>query len=176
MTPLANLYRDHDNAAADYLEFRQWVEAQAAKAAAARATDVDKEAIRGCLAEMRKAHKIKDPAREAQADANLHILIYEASHNFVVLHVMRALGELLRDNVFFNRDHLYRRAGVREKLLAQHLEIGDAVIGGDPARAEAAAAAHIQFVSRTVEEIKRDNERLECSMSRVRRSDFLAQQ
>jgi GntR family transcriptional repressor for pyruvate dehydrogenase complex len=176
MAPLANLYREHDNAAADYLEFRQWVEAQAAKAAAARATELDKNAIRGCLAEMRKAHKIKDPAREAQADANLHILIYEASHNFVVLHVMRALGELLRDNVFFNRDHLYRRAGVREKLLEQHLEIGDAVIAGDPERAETAAATHIQFVSRTVEEIKRDNERLECSMSRVRRSDFLAQQ
>ncbi len=174
MAPLANLYRDHHNAAADYLEFRQWVEAQAARAAAERATEVDKAAIRDCLAEMRKAHKATDSALEAQADVNLHILVYEASHNFIVLHVMRALSELLRNNVFFNREHLYGRSGVREKLLSQHTEIGEAVITGDPERAEAAAAAHIQFVFGTVEEIQRDDKRLACSISRVGRSDFLA--
>ncbi|HEX2839669.1 FCD domain-containing protein [Hyphomicrobium sp.] len=175
MTPLANLYRDHKNAAGDYLEFRQWVEAQAAQAAAERATEVDKAAIRACLADMRKAHKSKDSAQEAQADVNLHIRIYEASHNFIVLHVMRALSELLRDNVFFNREHLYGRAGVREKLLAQHVEIGEAVIAGDPERAEKAAATHIQFVFGTVEDIQRDDQRLECSISRVGRNDFLAE-
>lgn len=175
MTPLANLYRDHQNAAADYLEFRQWVEAQAARAAAERATDVDKAAIRACLADMRKAHKSKDSTQEAQADVNLHILIYEASHNFIVLHVMRALSELLRNNVFFNREHLYGRADVREKLLAQHIEIGEAVVAGDPERAEEAAAAHIQFVFGTVEDIQRDDKRLECSISRVGRNDFLAE-
>jgi GntR family transcriptional repressor for pyruvate dehydrogenase complex len=123
---------------------------------------------------MRKAHKIKDPAREAQADVALHILVYEAGHNFIVLHVMRAMSELLRKNVFFNREHLYGRPGVREKLLTQHIEIGDSVIAGDPDRAEAAAAAHIRFVVGTVEEIQRDKKRLECSMSRVGRTDFLA--
>lgn len=175
MAPLANLYRDHQNAAADYLEFRQWVEAQAARAAAERATEVDKAGIRACLADMRKAHKSKDFTQEAHADVNFHILIYEASHNFIVLHVMRALSELLRNNVFFNREHLYGRAGVREKLLAQHIEIGEAVIAGDPERAEDAAAAHIQFVFGTVEDIQRDDKRLECSISRVGRNDFLSE-
>ena len=85
MEPLASLYRDNQNAAADYFEFRQWVEAQAARSAAVRATDVDKAAIRACLAQMRKAHKISDPSQEAQADVNLHILFYEASHNLIVL-------------------------------------------------------------------------------------------
>jgi GntR family transcriptional repressor for pyruvate dehydrogenase complex len=174
MTPLANLYREHQNAAGDYLEFRKWVEAQAARAAAERATEVDKAAIRTCLADMRKAHKSKDSTQEAQADVQLHILIYEASHNFVVLHVMRALSELLRDNVFFNREHLYLKPGVREKLLAQHVEIADAVIAGEPDRAEAAAAAHIQFVSGTVEDIRAGDQRLKCSISRVGRRDFLA--
>jgi GntR family transcriptional repressor for pyruvate dehydrogenase complex len=124
---------------------------------------------------MRKAHKAKDQAREAEADVNLHILVYEASHNFIVLHVMRALSELLRDNVFFNREQLYKRPEVREKLLAQHLAIGDAVIAADPDEAETAAAAHIRFVSDTVAEIRRDNQRLECSISRVGRNHFLAE-
>jgi GntR family transcriptional repressor for pyruvate dehydrogenase complex len=80
----------------------------------------------------------------------------------------------LRNNVFFNREHLYRRPGVREKLLAQHMEIGEAVIAAAPDRAEAAAAGHIQFVFGMVEEIQRDQQRLQCSISRVGRSDFLA--
>lgn len=174
MTPIANLYRAHPNAAADYLEFRQFVEAQAARFAAERATEVDRAAIRGCLAEMKKAHRKTDPAREAEADAKLHLLVYEASHNFIVLHVMRGLSELLRDNVFFNREHVYKLTGVREKLLEQHLAIGNAVVAGKPDAAERAAAEHIGFVSGTVEAIKQDKERLECSMSRVGSRAFLA--
>jgi len=174
MEPLASLYRDNQNASADYFEFRQWVEAQAARSAAIRATDVDRAAIRTCLAQMRKAHKISDPSQEAQADVNLHILVYEAGHNLIVLHVMRALSELLRNNIFFNRQNLYLRAGVREKLLAQHIEIGDAVLARNPDRAEAAAADHIRFVFSTVEDIQRDAKRLKTSLMRVKRSDLLA--
>ena len=174
MKPLANLYRDNNQAVADYFEFRQFVEAQAARSAALRATDVDKTSIRDCLAAMRKAHKIEDPAQEAQADANLHIRIYESGHNIVVLHVMRALSDLLRNNVFFNREQIYRRAGVREKLLAQHIAIGKAVLSGDPDSAESAAAAHIRFVFGTVQEIQRDGTRLESSLRRVKRTNILA--
>lgn len=174
MKPLANLYRDNQNAVADYYEFRQWVEAQAARAAALRATAIEKAAIRACLAGMRKAHKIKDPAQEAKADVNLHMLVYEAGHNFIGLHVMRALSELLRNNIFFNREHLYLRPGVREKLLAQHLDIGEAVIAGDADRAEAAAATHIRFVFGAVEELQRDDKRAKTSLRRVQRSNLIA--
>ena len=64
---------------------------------------------------------------------------------------------------------------MREKLLAQHIEIGEAVIAGDPDRAESAAADHIRFVFGTVEDIQRDKRRLECSLLRVGRTDFLAE-
>jgi GntR family transcriptional repressor for pyruvate dehydrogenase complex len=150
------------------------VEAQAARSAAIRATNVDKAAIRACLGEMRKAHKLENLAKEAEADVNLHMLVYEAGHNMVVLHVMRALSELLRNNIFFNRENLYLRAGVREKLLMQHIEIGDAVIAGKPDAAEAAAADHIRFVFGTVEDIQRDSKRLKTSLMRVGRGDLLA--
>jgi GntR family transcriptional repressor for pyruvate dehydrogenase complex len=174
MKPLATLFRENQNAAADYFEFRQCIEAQAARSAAIRATNVDKTAIRACLRDMRKAHKLEDPTQETQADINLHMLVYEASHNMVLLHVMRALSELLRDNIFFNRTNLYLRPGVREKLLAQHVEIGEAILAGNPDGAEAAAAGHIRYVFGTVEEIQRDSKRLKTSMMRVGRSDLLA--
>ena len=174
MEPLANLYRGSQNAFADYFEFRKCVEAQAARSAALRATDVEKIAIRACIKEMRRAHKIKDPAQEAQADVNLHMLVYEAGHNFVMLHVMRALSELLRNNIFFNRKNLYQRHGVREMLLAQHIEIADAVLSGDADRADAAAAGHISFVVGAVEELHRDNKRIKTSLLRVKRPDLTA--
>lgn len=174
MAPLANLYRGNQQAFTDYFEFRKCVEAQAARDAALRATDVERAAIRACLDDMRKAHKLEDPAQEAEADVTLHMLVYEAGHNFVVLHVMRALSELLRNNIFFNRKNLYLKAGVREKLLAQHLAIGEAVLSGDPERAETAAADHIGFVFDTVAEIQRASARLDTSLLRARRRDFLA--
>jgi len=123
---------------------------------------------------MRKAHKLQDPEQEAEADVTLHMLVYEAGHNFVMLHVMRALSELLRNNIFFNRKNLYLKAGVREKLLAQHIEIGKAVVSGDPERAETAATDHIRFVFDTVAEIQRANARLNTSLLRAKRSDLLA--
>jgi GntR family transcriptional repressor for pyruvate dehydrogenase complex len=174
MEPLASLYRNNQNAAADYFEFRQSVEAQAARSAALRATDVDKAAIGNCLKQMRKAHKLANPAKEAEADVSLHMLVYEAGHNMVVLHIMRALSELLRNNIFFNRENLYTRAGIREKLLTQHIEIGEAVIAGDAVAAETAAAEHIRFVANAVLEIQRANKRLTTSLMRVGRGDLLA--
>ncbi len=123
---------------------------------------------------MKKAHRLEDPTQEGAADVELHLLIYEASHNVIVLHVMRALADLLRNNIFYNRAQLYLREGVRDQLLQQHLALVDAVIAGKAKEAEAAAAEHIRFTFETVEEIRRDSARLETSLSRVNRSDFLA--
>ena len=174
MAPLANLYRGNQQAFADYCEFRQCVEVRAARDAALRATDVERAAIRACLNDMRKAHTLEDPAQEAEADVTLHMLVYEAGHNFVVLHVMRALSELLRNNIFFNRKNLYLKPGVREKLLAQHIAIGEAVIAEDPVRAEKAAGDHIGFVFDTVAELQRADARRDTSLLRARRTDLLA--
>jgi GntR family transcriptional repressor for pyruvate dehydrogenase complex len=123
---------------------------------------------------MKKAHRLEDPTQEGDADVDLHLLIYEASHNVVLLHIMRALADLLRNDIFYNRAQLYLREGVRDQLLEQHLAIARAVIAGKPKDAEAAAAEHIRFTFETVEEIRRDTARLETSLSRVNRNDFLA--
>lgn len=174
MQPLARLMTDNPRAAADYFEFRQGVEAQAARIAAKNATSVDKQAIRQHIKVMRELQNDGDPEREALADVNFHLAIYEAGHNVVMLHVMRALGELLRNNIFYNRKALYERPGVREKLLEQHIAIADAVIDGLPDVAEAAAATHIAYTFGQVEDIQRDSKRLEASLMRVGRTDLLA--
>ncbi len=105
---------------------------------------------------------------------DFHLSIYEAGHNVVMLHVMRALGDLLRNNIFYSRRALYERAGVREKLLEQHIAIADAVMAGDAEAAAKAAGSHIAYTHGQVQDIQRDNKRLEVSLLRVGRSDLLA--
>jgi GntR family transcriptional repressor for pyruvate dehydrogenase complex len=172
--PLATLMQDKPRVTADYFEFRRIQEAHAARFAAMRSTDVDRQAIRKCVDRMKKAHRLDDPTQEGDADVDLHLAIYEGSHNVVLLHVMRALADLLRNDIFYNRAQLYLRDGVRDRLLEQHIALAEAVIAGRPKDAEAAAAEHIRFTFETVEEIRRDSLRLETSLSRVNRGDFLA--
>jgi len=173
--PLAELFRDDERVSADYFEFRRVMEAHAAGLAARRATETDRALIRECLDRMRAAHELSDPTEEAEIDVKLHVAIYEAAHNVVILHVLRALSELLRKGVFFNRGSFYRRSGLRDLLLEQHIRIGEAVISGDAKKAEAAAAAHIAFVSQTHDEIRRDEMRQAASLRRFAREDIVAE-
>ncbi|MCC7250796.1 FCD domain-containing protein [Hyphomicrobium sp.] len=174
LKPLASLLENNPQVTADYFEFRQGVDAQSARYAAMRASDIDREAIRACVARMRKAHEVEDPTEEAQADVDLHLSIYEAAHNAVMLHIMRGLAELLRTNIFYSRQQLYQRAAVRSKLLGQHLAIADAILAGNPKAAEAAAADHVRYTFSSVEDILRDSMRLKASLLRVERNDYLA--
>jgi len=174
MKPFASMLRDNIRGTEDYFEFRGTLEAQAARLAASRATDVDRDAIRACVERMTKAHALEDPAQEAEADVDLHLLIYEAAHNVVMLHIMRAMAELLREDIFYNREQLYLHAGTRQRLLEQHLAIAEAVLAGKPDEAAAAASEHIRSTSETIGEIRRDKLRLETSLSRVSWKEYLA--
>jgi GntR family transcriptional regulator, transcriptional repressor for pyruvate dehydrogenase complex len=176
MAPLASLLADKSRVTDDYFEFRRSLEGEVSRLAALRATDLDREAIHHCVERMTKAHKLDDPTEEAEADVELHLLVYEASHNVVLLHVMRALAELLRGNIFYSRQQLYLRAGVREKLLQQHIAIAESIIAGKPAAAKTCATEHIRYTFETVAEIRRDQQRVEASLKRVSRADFLARQ
>lgn len=172
--PLAALFADSPRATDDYFEYRRGIEAQAAALAARRATPQDREAIAAIMARMEAAHAAADIAAEAETDSELHIAIYEAAHNVVLLHVMRSLVDLLRRNVMYHRERLYDRPGVRVALLEQHRAIADAVLEGNPRKAETAAAGHIRFVAETIEMLRHDEERVRQSLRRVSRNEFVA--
>jgi GntR family transcriptional repressor for pyruvate dehydrogenase complex len=60
-------------------------------------------------------------------------------------------------------------------LLKQHLAIAKDILRGDPKAAEKSASDHINFTFQTIEDIRRDEERVEVSLRRVSRSDLLAE-
>lgn len=174
--PLAALFgRNDERVLADYFEYRLTMEGEAARLAAARATDVDLAAIRTQLALIEQAHAAGDPARETDVDVDLHGLVYEAAHNVVLLHFMRAMAEMLRKGIFYSREQLYQRPGVREALKAQHVALGQAILARDPALAEKVARDHIQYTFDTIEAIRRDELRRAASLRRVDRRDLVAE-
>lgn len=172
--PLAALLQSNDQVVVDYFEYRNLVEGAAARLAAERASDLDRSEIRACLDRMIAAHGLDDPTAEAEADADLHMLIYEASHNLVVLHVMRAFSELLRGDVFYNRHRLYVTPGVRDLLLAQHVAVAEAVLAGDADRAETTAGEHIRFTAETLARLRAEETRLGRALRRFGRKDIVA--
>lgn len=139
----------------------------AASLAATRANDVDRAILSGCMARIDSAHTKAEAHDEAEADVDLHIAVYEASHNVVLLQVMRALSGMLRKGVFHNREKLYARPEVREVLREQHREILEAILARDPAAAGAAAETHMNYTRRVLAEINAAEARLEISLRRL---------
>lgn len=150
----------------DVLEIRHALEGATAWHAALRATDADRARIGAAFARMLAAHDQDDPAGEARADADFHLAIAEASHNLVLLQVMRGLFDLLQTNISQSRERLYTAPHTFERLLAQHREMMDAVLGGDPERARAAAHAHLEFVHTSLRTLD-DNEARHARASRL---------
>lgn len=172
--PLTDLLRRYPEAAFDYLEFRNAVAGAAAYHAARRATEEDRRAIAACLRRMEEAHAKDDPMEEAEADVDFHRATYQATHNVVMQTVMHGLSDLMREDVFFNRRKLYGYKGVRQLLLNQHRAICEAILAGDAERARDAATRHIGYTKGTLEEIGREEARLEVSLRRMGRGDLVA--
>jgi GntR family transcriptional repressor for pyruvate dehydrogenase complex len=156
--PMVELIAAHPKATADYLEYRRDIEGMAADYAARRATAEDRALLDSIMRRMEAANTGDDFDAEAQIDVEFHNAIGECAHNIILLHTLRSCYRLLADGVFFSRSLIYTVPGTREKLLAQHKAIHQAVVAGDPAGARAAAEAHIDFVSSAVAVAERTGE------------------
>lgn len=152
---LVGLFASHEEALFDYIAFRRDLEGMAAERAARHASDTDLKVIAAVFARMEAAHDKRNPADEAALDAEFHLAIIEASHNIVMLHMMRAMFDLLKAGVFYNRSRLFRNRATRDALLAQHRAILEAILARDPVAARAAAEAHLTYVETSLDDLRR---------------------
>jgi len=143
---LTKLFGAHTEAVFDYLDFRRDMEGLAAERAARLGSDTDLAVVQKVFERMEAAHQKRNPQDEAQLDADFHLAIIEASHNVVMLHMMRSMFDLLREGVFYNRKIMFQQRTTRTMLLDQHRAINDALQSRDPAEARKAVEAHIDFV------------------------------
>jgi GntR family transcriptional repressor for pyruvate dehydrogenase complex len=149
---LVKLFGDHDEAVFDYIAFRRDMEGLAAERAATLGSDTDLKVINTIFEKMEAAHPKRNPTDEARLDAEFHLSIIEASHNVVMLHMMRSMFDLLREGVFYNRSVMFKQRTNRADLLDQHRAINDALQSRDPAKSKAAVIAHLNYVEQALKD------------------------
>lgn len=164
--PLADILQRHPEVALDFIELRSTLDGMSAYYAAMRGTGDDRKMLAERYRAMEAAHRLDDPSEESERDADFHIALAEASHNIILLHVMRGLLDLLRKDVFFNRMQLYEREGARDVLLAQHRAIFEGVMAADPEAARRAAQEHMAHVQEFLRQRQVDHRREEVARRR----------
>lgn len=143
---LIQLFATHEEAVFDYIAFRRDMEGLAAERAARLGSETDLRVIDTIFAKMEAAHQKRDPSHEAQLDAEFHMAIIEASHNVIMLHMLRSMFDLLKQGVFYNRQVMFRNRMTRDQLLDQHRAINAALQARDPVAVRVAVEAHMAYV------------------------------
>ncbi|AGI66378.1 GntR family transcriptional repressor protein [Octadecabacter antarcticus 307] len=143
---LVRLFSSHDEAVFDYIDFRRDMEGLAAHRTATLGSETDLSIIDTIFMKMEAAHGKRNPAEEAALDADFHLSIIEASHNVIMLHMMRSLYQLLHEGVFYNRQVMFKQRTTRDMLLDQHRAINDALQARDADGARSAVEHHLGFV------------------------------
>ncbi|MBY4891485.1 GntR family transcriptional regulator [Jannaschia sp. EhC01] len=151
---LIDLLSAHEEAVFDYISFRQDLESIAAERAAIHGSDTDLKVIDTIFRKMEVAHRKRNPTDEAELDAEFHLAIIEASHNVILLHMMRASFNLLRQGVFFNRQQMFKNRTTRDILLDQHRAINAGIQERDAEAAKAAVIQHLDYVKEEMNALK----------------------
>ena len=147
---LRDLMSRNEEAVFDYIAFRRDLEGLAIERATRLASDTDLAVVQAVFDKMEAAHRARDSEQEGALDAQFHMAIIEASHNVVMLHMMRSMYELLREGVFYNRQVMFDQSTRRVTLLEQHRAINSALQDRDGQKARAALEAHLDFVAQNL--------------------------
>lgn len=164
--PLTLLYRDHSRILYDLLEVRELLEGRAAFLAAQRATEEDLHRITHAFKALEEAPSHgADPETAARLDHAFHQSIYEASNNPVLVHTLESLLQPMRQSVMASVRHLYHRSASKKQIDRFHRQIYNAIVSRQPEWAQKAATAHVRDVRDRLQEIEKEEQRLDRSIS-----------
>ena len=161
---LVRLFSSHEEALLDAISFRRDMEGLAAERAAKLGSDTDLEVIDSAFKRMETAATEDD----ARLDTAFHMAILEASHNVVLLHMMRSMYDLLAEGVFYSRQILFENRTSRADLLNQHRAINDAIQARDPSAARAAIERHMDYVREAHDDLRKAQKNEEIARQRLR--------
>ncbi len=166
--PLLHLMSSYPEAQYDLLEYRHALDGLCAYYAALRSTEFDRENILQKHQELQASHEKKQLTQEVIADVEFHLAIAEATHNLVLLHMMRAMYELLKQHISENLNDIYPQKINRNNIHDQHRVLLEAIIAGDPDQAQAASHDHFVLVEEALLEQGREQTRIERSLRRIK--------
>lgn len=165
--PLFGLISRYPEAQFDLLEFRHALEGICAYYAALRGTEADFRQIKLRYDEICAVQQKHDVGAEAAAVGLFYLAVAEASHNVVLLHLMRGLTPLVEQNVRVNLDILKQREGIAGQLNAHRQRLMEAVINGEPENARQASNGHLAYIEEALLEVGKERSRIERSLRRT---------
>ena len=160
---LTNLFARHDEAVYDYITFRRDMEGLAAERAAQFGSDTDLAVINEIFLKMENAPQ----GQGADLDSDFHMAIIEASHNVLMVHMMRAMYDLLKQGILYNRQVVVQITNTRMDLLEQHRAINNALQNRDPKAARIAIEAHMDYVVQAYTDLRRTERNEEVAQQRL---------
>ncbi|TQV66101.1 FadR/GntR family transcriptional regulator [Aliiroseovarius halocynthiae] len=160
---LTNLFSRHDEAVYDYIAFRRDMEGLAAERAAQFGSDTDLAVINEIFVKMEKASE----GQGADLDSDFHMAIIEASHNVLMVHMMRAMYDLLKQGVLYSRQVVIQITNTRMDLLEQHRAINDALQARDPKAARSAIETHMDHVIQSYADLRRTERNEQVARQRL---------
>ncbi len=169
--PLLNLLSSHSETQLDLLEARHALEGISAYFAALRGTDEDFARIQTSLARISDVQDLKDTEAQASTVMAFLIAITEATHNVVLLHIVRSLAPLLEQNILQNFKLLRRRPEAEEKVTKHRANIVDAIVSGQPEKAREMSHSHLAYIEETLLELTREESRRERSLRRIQQGN-----
>ncbi|GAA0475491.1 pyruvate dehydrogenase complex transcriptional repressor PdhR [Tatumella punctata] len=165
--PLVGLLANSSESRFDLLETRHALEGIAAYYAALRGTEEDLLRIREYYLRIRQAQDSGNLDAEADAVIKYQITVTEAAHNAVLLHLVRAMGPLLEQNVRQNFEILYLRRDMLAKVSGHRARIFEAIIAREPEKAREESHSHLAFIEEILLDRSREQSRRERSLRRL---------
>jgi GntR family transcriptional repressor for pyruvate dehydrogenase complex len=165
--PLFDLISKHPESQFDLLEFRHALEGIAAYYAAFRGNSTDFKFVTECFEAIAE---VDDIATQAKAINAFHFAVAEASHNVVLLHLIRGMKSLLEQNIQQNLTVLVQKPEAKAQLAEHRKALFDAVIKGEPLLAREASNAHLAFIEEALLQAGREHSRIERSLRRSQKN------
>ena len=91
----------------------------------------------------------------------------KASHNLVLVHVMRSLKSMLQENIKANFEMLAIRDDVTDIIHKQREKILAGIVSRDPETARQASNEHLAFIEDILLEINRQDTRIQRALRRI---------
>ncbi|MBG6242424.1 MULTISPECIES: pyruvate dehydrogenase complex transcriptional repressor PdhR [Symbiopectobacterium] len=165
--PLSELLSTHPESQFDLLETRHALEGIAAYYAALRGTEEDFQRIRECHTQIEQARASGDLVAESEAVMHYQVAVTEATHNVVLLHLLRCMGPLLEQNVRQNFELLYLSREVLAQVSSHRAGIFEAIVAREPEKAREASHRHLAFIEEVLLDLNREHSRRERSLRRL---------
>ena len=166
--PLLDLISQRPETQFDLLEFRHALEGMAAYYAALRGQEEDYQKIEQALKALPTGDKQQeDKTEEAEALAEFYLTMAQASHNLVLIHVMRSLLPMMQENIRCNLEMLDMNADVGPEICRQRKDIVKAILARDPEQARLASNEHLAFIEDTLLNINRQDSRIQRALRRI---------